>query len=523
MSRAVRVFQDPIPPESKPQPIQRYRPAVKKKGREQNYPAIVLVLNAKDYSGYHFGHEQGGARYIATENAGYYRLYAWDGLIEYVGVVEVAGSYEYWHQTLPTYVAGHPSTVGPGNHYWDGHTWWSDYHSQTWRRVRAELAAEGAMEGSSSEEGGPVDTWKKHKAPVYVLWTRYHYAKRMQALYDEEAIRLEWEALVDTWAIEYSDYDRAWRACDYAHSGYVDWAGNHPYGEPFTASAYYVVEDEINGMNLTTPYPGPYSYNTHLDEDYEFIVKKHLVREEHWVVGELTFNPPKEYFWDTTDPDHPDGKWSVNEDCPVAWGDDYQCWDKEVFPSVAAKWDISYSARYSDLVASGRIPAPDLGSTADDWYAAIGLAIQTDIFGNTSCPESASGEPNPKRDIVLYIDEHSLPSHVNFNYKEFKRRIQSQSEENEIRVLCRNLEDRALNINQYGNSQDCYLDAAHSDILTSQKDHTRWYKNKKNRFRENWEPGDEVWLNHRSFHADTEDVRWFRTAQDALDYAAENS
>ncbi len=552
MNRIVRVFQNSWPG-LRSKPIQRYRPAAKKRGGEV---AIVMILNAKNHDDYGRTLQRNGES-VGKDNADEYlkcHQRPWNGTAFEPG--EADPPTDYVKSPVPDLI--------------ESEKYWKPDRSIDWNGFRDQKTVD-----HDAESGKP------HRVPIYVLWNRGYSLRKIQGVYNEDAIEQEWQELVDLYEQQYYDYFDVFLELrlfygygEYGHylwpfpnsiqedngelfyqvpQSYLDWGpgnDNCPRdGQLFDNSIYDGGGVYVFRLSVTTR-----SIMEDPDKAYEYVRKKHRIRKERWVLDKHEWTPPREVFWDTSDPNYPEGKWNSDESKPFAWGDDYNCWDKEISPRDIS--DILEHNVYENGERIGgyelrNIELPNKGPEVDDWYSAIGLSGDVDIFGNTTHPDSASGKANKSLNIGLYIDENDLPSHVKHSYHQFKNLVEGQQADpagKNIRVYCMTPED-------WGDGgSSAHLEAAHSvvrylfslqgeesdqpspnndlpdtssddlsepdllseDVSSIVEDDS--YEN----FLSNWSESDEVWLDYRSFHDDPADARWFRTAQDALDYAEED-
>ena len=193
MNRIVRVFQNSWPG-LRSKPIQRYRPAAKKRGGSA---AIVIVLSAANHSPYtyhpaYFPNTAEGIREQAQQNAENYYLSArWDHIDLF-----------QW----------------PISNLQQGETRWSSKESLDWHKLREDLANDFGYKDKYDE--GET----KHPIPIYVLWNRGYTVRYVQGEYDEDAIKAEWEEKVDlfieSWEIYNDEFEavRQWR--DWVNGGW---------------------------------------------------------------------------------------------------------------------------------------------------------------------------------------------------------------------------------------------------------------------------------------------------------------
>ena len=94
-----------------------------------------------------------------------------------------------------------------------------------------------------------------------------------------------------------------------------------------------------------------------------------------------------------------------------------------------------YQPIYLGDYAAVGIQLPADVSQVDDWYGALGFEGDVDFFGNTTYSRSASGAPKRANNIVLHIDDGTLPDSVRAGYEDFKQLIDSGNG-GKLRVLC---------------------------------------------------------------------------------------
>ena len=520
MNRVVRVFQNSWPG-LRSKPIQRYRPAAKKRGGSA---AIVIVLSAANHSPYtyhpaYFPNTAEGIRDLAQQNAENYYLSArWDHIDLF-----------QW----------------PISNLQQGETRWSSKESLDWHKLREDLANDFGYKDKYDE--GET----KHPIPIYVLWNRGYTVRYVQGEYDEDAIKAEWEEKVDlfieSWEIYNDEFEavRQWR--DWANGGWFT-----PVFSSNPASIYYAEDEEGNpysgfgsGFRVPTAFPvvtwnwgsdgwpGPWNYYSltdrnmidHWEDIYKFIVKKHTIKEESWELDELVWAPPKKCVWDPLQPSSSiggePGDWVSYESNEDAWGDEYNCWDIEVDPVDISKvldyeayeHDNQWGTYVGDYQAVG-INLPSVGSLVGNWHSAIGLSDVTN---------SASGKAITSNNIVLYIDEPEMPDHVKYSYQYFKEQVINVNEwgepndPNSSHKSASILSTTSFYIGG-GSFDSGYVGTAHAPLYdpeynvsvdpNEEKPTQDAYSN----FRKHKAASDSVWLDYPSH---TTPRVWYRSQEDA--------